>query len=177
MRESAFTVSLTGTHTDEEVRQRLDEAKARGISLHVWDRKEIENYLIHPLAIKRVLESEGGLRLSASTVRQAILEIADSLKDSTLDALANEWFNRDKSQGVASANRCAREIVDQAWQTVEGKVCLVSGKAVLSRLSEWSKSQYGVSFSSKRVARELALGEVPPELVKVLGNIDRNEEF
>ena len=50
-------------HTEEEIRDRLEEASVKGVELHVWERKEIENYLFVPAAILRAAQGmEPGLR-------------------------------------------------------------------------------------------------------------------
>src|SRR5439155_18436202 len=38
-------------HTEEEKIKRLEDAKANEINLHIWSKKEIENYLLVPSAI------------------------------------------------------------------------------------------------------------------------------
>lgn len=42
-------------HTEAEIEERLREARERGVELKIWQRKEIENYLLVPQAISRVI--------------------------------------------------------------------------------------------------------------------------
>src|SRR6266852_275393 len=89
-----------------------------------------------------------------------------------MDALATELYVLHKAGGVAPANRLARERVEKAWQTFEGKISLVSGKQVLSKLSAWSQSSYGVSVSSVRVAAGFNEADILEEVVDVLRAIE-----
>ncbi len=42
-------------HSEIEKNERLEEAKLKGIDLHIWRKKEIENYFIVPVAIERII--------------------------------------------------------------------------------------------------------------------------
>lgn len=42
-------------HTDSEINDRLEESKKRGVELHIWSKKEIENYLLVPETIARIV--------------------------------------------------------------------------------------------------------------------------
>jgi hypothetical protein len=53
----------------------------------------------------------------------------------------------------------------------------VSGKTLLSSLSEWSKGQYGVSFGIAAILRVLRREDLPAEVVAVISSIEENEHF
>lgn len=42
-------------HVPEELQERRDDAQQRGVELHIWSSKEIENYFIVPIVIARVV--------------------------------------------------------------------------------------------------------------------------
>jgi hypothetical protein len=42
-------------HTDEEIEERITDAKRLSVELHIWKKKEIENYLLVPSAINRLI--------------------------------------------------------------------------------------------------------------------------
>ena len=45
-------------HVEEEKKQRLLDAKSNDINLHIWNKKEIENYLLVPSAICRLIKDK-----------------------------------------------------------------------------------------------------------------------
>ncbi len=167
-------------HTDAEVARRREDAGTRGVYLHIWSRKEIENYLVVPGMIARVIvslkssDSEGP---SETEVSESVARLADGLRDETLDALAAELFASDRAGGVARANRLARERVDEAWRTIEGRIAVVSGKELLSKLSSWAQATYGVSLSVARLAGSFTRADLPAEVVGVIGAIERGDSF
>ena len=124
-------------HTAEQIDERQEEAKRRGVQLHIWTRKEIENYLLVPAAIYRFISS----RIENSTIPpdvNKIVEQIDSIvensKDGILDAIATEYLAQNKAGGVSLANRLARQKIENAWKTQEGRLSIVSGKKVITEL-------------------------------------------
>jgi hypothetical protein len=167
-------------HPDDEVDERLRDARKRGIDLHVWARKEIENYLLVPDAIVRVIASSQafhGQAPTAAEISSEINRVADELRDAVTDALASDYYATHKSEGHTAANRAARNRVHDAWRTWEGKLGVIPGKMVLSRLSEWTQAKFGVSLSAARIARELTPGELAPEVKDVIDAIEHNQPF
>jgi hypothetical protein len=161
-------------HSEGEVEKRAREAAERGVQLHVWARKEIENYLLIPSLITRVINQFALSKTTTETeVRDSLGRLADRLRDETLDALAADLHAFDRSGGVARANRLARERVDVAWQSADGRLGIVSGKELLSSLSGWSQAAYGVSLSAARLAGSILAAEVPAEVRRVVGAIEK----
>lgn len=162
-------------HTPEEQQVRLRDAKEKGVDLHIWQRKEIENYLLVPETIQRVIArgvSEGTRRPSTEDVVAAMKIEAEKLKDDTFDKFANERWLRNRAGGVRNANKRARSYVNDLWEDLAGRLEIVSGKAMLSALSAWSQKEYGVSFGPYGVAMALRVEELADEVVQVVRQID-----
>jgi hypothetical protein len=167
-------------HTPDEIKERLKSATIHGVQMHIWARKEIENYLLVPKAIKRIISSsiaKGAASPNKDEIIEHIDKIAETLKDSTFDSMANEFLIQNRLGGATNANKLARERIDKAWKTHEGRLSIISGKSVISRLSDWSQSKYGVILSSHKIARELLISEIAPELVYVVKAIEDNQKF
>lgn len=167
-------------YTEEEIQVRLKEAHEHNIQLHIWRRKEIENYLVVPAAIERIilvgLKKSGDGALFDEIVER-VSQITEGLRDQTLDAVASDFLTQNRALGLVTANRYARERVNAGWETLNGKVSLVCGKSVLSELSKWAKDTYGVSFSPSRIAQELRPAEIDSEMVGVVTAIENCDSF
>lgn len=162
------------------IQERLKHASRQRIELHVWARKELENYLLNPQAVKRVIAKRLTRTIAAPDERDVadeMLRIAMSLRDTALDATAHELNVANRAGGVAAANRSARQRIETAFATPAGALGIVSGKTVLAELSAWSQVGYGVSFGAGTIADELRPDEVPDEMVGVLRAIEREEGF
>jgi len=135
------------------IHDRYKDAADKNVHLHIWKKKEIENYLIQPSVIKRIIDQkENKGSPSVIEIENKINEITANLRDKTVDSFSQEFHIIARSNGIASANKKARKIVDDSWSTITGRVGIVSGKKVISKLASWAKENYGVSFSAYRLA-------------------------
>jgi energy-coupling factor transporter ATP-binding protein EcfA2 len=165
-------------HTPQEIDERKADAVLRSVELHIWSRKEIENYLLVPSAIQRVILADcrrGDNLPTEEQIRTKLDELTETLKDEVFDALTTEYLARDRAGGVTKAHRHARERISAAWSTDEGRLAIVSGKTLISNLSRWCQQQFDVSLSTARIARELRQVEICPELRSVIAAIERAE--
>lgn len=155
-------------HTSTEIEERYKQAQTRGINLHIWERKEIENYLIEPDVIARLIKQRAKKASpTRDEVRKFLLAACEEEKDTVLDGIASL---QDRSLGVGGANKKAREYVNARW-TAE-RLHIVSGKALLSRLNEWTREQYGVTVGAMAIAKAFRAGELPGEIRQVITSIE-----
>ena len=98
-----------------------------------------------------------------------------SLKDSVQDSFAETFLALNHSKGATFANQRAREIVNTGWE--QDPLSRISGKLALSRLSDWSKQKFAVSFGITTLLQEMKRAEVDVEIVDVLTAIEELSEF
>lgn len=167
-------------HSREAIQKRYDDAQNRGIRLHIWRQKELENYFLLVNPIIRAISRRMPARTAKPTTDdiEAIFdEICEKLKDDVFDAVSAEILAENRALGSGGANKRAREIVNERWQSREQRLAAVSGKEVFARLSEWSQHQFGVAMSAATVARELHESEVEKEMRLVLSAIEDGTEI
>ncbi|WP_298496163.1 AAA family ATPase [uncultured Algibacter sp.] len=163
-------------HIDEDKLIRYKEAQKHSINLHIWKKKEIENYLLLPSAILRTIKNENKEEsITLKKIDTKLKRIAKSFKEEVTDNYATEISQRDKSLSVKSANSIARNIVDQNWES--NKLSLIPGKKAIKKLSKWSQERYGVSLNSFKIARNIEKSEIDSEVIEVLNKIELNEKF
>jgi hypothetical protein len=154
-------------------KRKSTKAGERGVELHVWERKELENYLLHETAIARfIAQRVSGGGPSPEQVLEIMQEITESLRDEALDGLANEILARNRGLGAGGANKKARQILRQREAHDGNLIHIVSGKRILSKISAWAQEEFSVSISSLGIARELSRDEIPPEVQFVLRTIE-----
>jgi hypothetical protein len=160
-----------------ELVDRMDRAREEKIDLHIWRRKEIENYLVCPLAVHRIIASpaKGDASRTVEDVALHIDGLVRSLEGHTVELIASEIQRRNKGLELRAAMRLARVQVDERWKTEEGRLSLVSGKELLARIAEWAKSTFGVSITARRILRELRYDEIPCEMAAVISAIDAGD--
>jgi hypothetical protein len=178
-RITTYCILDSDYHSATEIENRYLEAKARGVSLHVWRRKEIENFLLHPRAIRRVLATriKNGEVPSAAELQKKILEICEAERRAIEDAFASAMIQANRKLDVITANQAARAHVDKIWESEDARLATVSGKTALSELSKWTQSQFGIAFGPPAIARQMTQSEVPPELAVVIRAIEEGSSF
>lgn len=154
-------------HTEGQRQQRLEQARRHSVELHIWQRKEIENYFLVPEVIRRVIASRVARRTSAPSVGEITTEldrIVDAHKDDVFDGLSAEILAEERNLGGGGANKKARRLLENRWSTHDGRLSVVSGKATLAKLSQWSQEQFGTSVTASILARAMWKEEIPAEL-------------
>ena len=166
-------------HTPTQIDDRKRDAIEKGVWLHIWRRKELENYLLVPTAIARFIAGRVGKRTTPPTpseVEQLLKTKAAALIDSVFDGYSQEFIADNRAGGVPQANRKARELVKQRQESDEGPMGLASGKDLFSRLSDWAQTEFGISVSVSGVARTILREELPGELCDVVQAIEEAGE-
>jgi len=167
-------------HTEKQITDRYQDAASRGVDIHIWTKKEIENYFLEPKAIARLISRENRKTDSPPTVleiKSIIGKIIESMKNDVFDAMSTEYSLEDRGGGVSKANSKARKRLDKAWATEESRMSVVSGKKLISKLSEWAQLNYGVSLNAGRILREMRREELDSEIVRVIKAIHASRPF
>jgi len=169
-RITTYCIFDSDYHTTQEQTERYAQANERAIDLHIWKRKEIENYLLDHNVIARVIKQRAKVTPPTGAAVQAfLLQACDEEKDIVFDAIATHLGHQDRSLGPGGANKAARTFLDQRWQH---KPHIVSVKALLSRLNTWTQHHYKVSLGAMAIAKAFHPSEIPAELRSVLTRIE-----
>jgi hypothetical protein len=178
-RITTYCILDSDYHSETEICDRYQDATNRGVNLHIWSRKEIENFLVQPRAIRRVLNARIKDREVPSELelRDKILEICEQERRSVEDGIASALVQANRKLDVITANRLARSRVDDIWLPENNRPMAVSGKDLLARLSEWSQKEFGVAFGAPAIARHMTATDIPSELALVIGAIEEGSNF
>jgi energy-coupling factor transporter ATP-binding protein EcfA2 len=175
-----YSIFDSDYHPTEAIRVRYTEAKQRGLSLHIWHRKELENYLLVASAIRRAINNQlsiGKVGPALSEVEHELEDIAEKLKQEVIDCIATHIQSADRKLTVATANQRAREIVSNRWKTHADRMGVIPGKEAMTRVSRWVQEKYKVSVSGLLIAHHMIGTELPQEMQEVLTAIEECEAF
>lgn len=167
-------------HSDQAIEKRYEEAARNGVILHVWSRKEIENYFICAEAVARAIARRMPARTTPPTVDEIVARlsaICDSLKDETFDGIAAELLADNRALGSGGANKAARQIMAGRWVSLDGRLQTVSGKRLFAELSRWTQEQFGAAVSAAVLAREMTASEIDNEVSDVVGALENGRSF
>jgi predicted ATPase len=149
--------------------QHLQESLPRDhIRWHVWQRAEIENYLLCPDAIIRLLRSDPRqMALEEPDFRREYERLVELSKDSANDHLVeayNEYRRRREEKWDAAAmSRMAREYLKQHWES-EQTALADAKETVLPGIKRWLQEHRLGQFSNKALAEALRPADLPAEV-------------
>jgi len=165
----AFVVSDRDYYPDlDGLRQSLPTEHLRW---HVWERAEIENYLLCPAPIVRLLRrTTDQLELDEPVFLeeyQALLEKSrNSANDHLVEAISEQRRRTDEKWDAATMSRKAREYLQDHWE--KEKIALADAKeVVLPGIKRWLQEHGLGQFSNKRLAEALLPEDLPEEVHNV----------
>jgi len=135
---------------------------------HIWERAEIENYLLCPEAVIRLLRGiQQQLVLEEPLFREEYGNLLEASRDSANDHLVeaiNEHRRRlQKNWDAASMSRMAREYLQEHWD--EDRLVLADAKdVVLPGIKRWLQEHQLGQFSNKALAEALQPDDLPEEV-------------
>lgn len=176
-RISVYSIFDSDYHSETEINKRRNDAESHKINLKVWNKKEIENYLIADPAIYRIIRRNKSIddSITLQMVTDKIDEVVESLKDDVIDSVATVIHHENRNYTAGKAHSEARSLINPKWDS--DKRNLVSGKKVIKKLSEWSNSTWKASLSALSIAREMSSNEIPSELSKVVNAIENKTKL
>jgi AAA15 family ATPase/GTPase len=162
---NVYCVFDSDYHLKDDIRERYRDAKKHGVNICIWKKKEIENYLIIPSAIFRIINrnySKGSPNIE--NIKNQILIFAEELKNDIYDSYSDVIHDKNRNYNGSRCNQLARDLVDSKWNNFDDIISTIPGKTILKSLSDWSKKEFNVSFSKFQIALELLPTEINDEL-------------
>ena len=164
-------------HDDEECKTRYDRARDAGIRLHIWHRKEIENYLLEPGAIARSITKRSDSQVERQEVARQMEDICDGLRTEVVGAVADAHQQRNRGRAPSTALKYAEKVVAESWNSLAEKTCIVGGKQVLASMSQWAQREFHTILTPANIVRHMKNDEVPAEMRFVVEAIDQRKRL
>ena len=162
-------------HTDEEIAAILARAEENHLTLHIWSKKEIENYLFAPRALARVagVSADG---FEYEDFCNNLFQELDKLRKDTEGAILNHLYFQDRSKdpGYYYKHEIA-PLMEQQWQTLEGRLSIACGKDILSIVNEWIRDKYHRSSSMTKIIDTFTPEDIAEEMKAVIDELLSNE--
>lgn len=163
-------------HRENDIQTRKDDAKKRGIQMHIWDRKELENYILVPAAITRFIRKkhpELEKEVLMQDIQRMLEDVCNELRVDVIDKLSDEEFRCEKRTGIEPSvlRKRVSERIDACWNNIDAVLKYIPGKKAISMLSARCHGKYKVSFSSQQVASSILKSEISPEVKQILTQI------
>jgi len=166
-------------HTDQEIDEIVNDLEQKGVKVHVWARKEIENYAINYDALYRMFTDEYckkqrdvEIPLSSMEFFGKMVPFFEDFKD---DILAQTITNRirtlsDRSIDQSTITSQVLTEFENNWQDIKFRRKVVPGKDFFAKLNAWLNDEYHITISVSRAINSLRSEEIEPEVRAVIND-------
>jgi len=184
---SMFNLNLTGSPLKlyvlsdwdyhpirENLIKNLNE-KDSNIQFHVWQKAEIENYLLVPDALTRLvqLKNEGNNLFSEGLMNEfnRLLEDSKTIVEEKIAKAVEEFSNTErKGWDITLKNREAKRILNETWDT--NKIGLTDAKEyILPKLKKWLQDNSFKQFSDFSLSESLQKNELDSEIASFIQDL------
>lgn len=160
----AFVILDRDYWSDERIAETEEEFRSSGLLIHVWRRKELENYLLEPRLVGSLLG------VGVSEARDHLLAAAEASKHLVFGQMLEERLGRESGSGRHRSEVTAEFSTEfeTNWRSVEFRLYRSPAKEVLGHLNR----SLGTSISFTALARRARPADLDPEMVKLLRDVE-----
>lgn len=164
---------------DEEITKIISDLSKSLALVHFHRRKELENYLLVPVALEKAIykryRSKKGTSLGLEPIESILELITDPLKADVQAQYISERVRYFKSSHKSDATITAEtiKVFEQKWKHITSRMEIVPGKKTFSALNQHIQDAYGISVTPLAVIREFSKINVPHDLAKFLRQVDQ----
>ena len=159
-------------HTEKQKNERLNDAKKLNVQIHIWKKKEIENYLIVPTTILRIIkeESKRAITITVSDIEEKISQIVKSNEEEILHNFATELQCEDRKLSIPTVMKEAKKYIDK----LENRI---SGKTLISEINKWTHENFKVTLNPIKLANRIESNEIDNEIKNVITSIEKYSDL
>lgn len=152
---------------EDLLKEKIGLAEQNKLDLHIWRRKEIENYIIEPQVLFRLIPNKN---VYYKQFVAKLEEVVDTFEIDTFDQCA-EHISKYRKCALSTANKEARQYISRYWNNLENKLAIVSGKKLLKAIGKWMKTEYGASCTVYQILMAFKAEDICDEMKEVVGNL------
>lgn len=165
-------------YRDENVVEKIcEEATKQHLKLHVWRKKEIENYLIDPQILYKLIPDS--YLVQYCDFLNEFQSLVEAEKDNVFDSFATQYrvdckfFKSEQQWDIATCNQKARDYMSRHWNSLDNKLSLIGGKKFLGVIRQHFQEHYKISLSNKKIIDQYTVETIPEEIKEVLEAINQ----
>lgn len=151
---------------------------------HIHVRKEIENYLLEPVAINRALSTRIALYNARTDnnikcdekVEDILLALTEKMKSKISGQFLSKRTDFEKamtpSLDLATITQGLLERFEELWNTLYSRLALISGKEILTLLNRYLQEQYKITLTATAIINAMHPEEVPDDMRNLIVKLD-----
>jgi predicted ATPase len=173
-RIEAFVIRDRDFMLDEDFGSYENRLNEDGVTYHIWRKHEIENFLILPSVIIRLLQNQNPntplLIPSEDELKKRIGEICDEMREKEVfDGVSQEFGTKDRKREIKTTNELARDYLKTRW-TEKSKLSFCMGKEILKRVRHYLR-EGGLTFPIEDLLTETKPDELDSDVNQFLDKL------
>jgi len=151
---------------------------------HIHSRKEIENFLLVPIAIENAIKSRikeinkrtGKSLVFKENINTLLLELSSEYRNRTQAQLQSHRIKYEKSINPKLHESTIIEKIlddfDKIWENFENRLSIISGKEFLSTINDYLQNKYKITITQSNIINELNISLVQDEMKNLIEKIE-----
>lgn len=167
----------------EECKAIQEKLGASSVFVHILERKELENYLLEPLILKRAIEKRLANAKSKKRevfddeVRKWLMELTEEMKPDVFGQLSSRQWKviKAEQEGIddATINKQLMANFEEAWKDQNARLRMVPGKKLFAKLNARLAEKYGIHLTPSFVITSHKKSDIPAEILSLLTEIEQ----
>jgi hypothetical protein len=151
---------------------------------HIHSRKEIENFLLVPIAIENAIKSRineinkrtGKTLVFKENINTLLNDLSSVYKNRTQAQLQSHRFKYEKSINPKLDESTIIEKIlndfDKIWRNFDQRMSIISGKEFLSTINDYLQKNYKITITQSNIINELKISLVQDEMKQLIDKIE-----
>lgn len=168
-----FVILDGDLRSQEAIDIETSELRQAGAQVHVWSRRELENYMLVPSAIAKVAGIPRG------DAEELLIEVVIEQKDEALTALQAQRLDEHKRKIGAAAKLAHKTVLENAkaefdarWATLDGQLGLVDAKVTIRMVNTRLQARKANTVNVHSLAKGVPPGDIPSEAQDVIYDLE-----
>ena len=170
--------------SDDAVKEVIAELKCTATFVIIHKCKEIENYLLHPVAIQRAISRrilDRKKRMDAvKEFHEDVTKLLSILCGPMKNAIQGQYLSKRKGyerakyphRDDATLNAYIIEEFDNCWKNFDSQMAIVPGKEILSLLNQYLQETYQVSLSPGLIVSCFDKDNIPNDIIEIISQLE-----
>lgn len=162
-----FAIADKDYKGEEDISAKIAEAAKENLILHIWEKKEIENYLINLTVMYRII-AQKSKSIKYEQFVQDVDAILQGMKDEIIDQYSEAYKSINKGLAVSKCNQYARNEVNKHWVDINDKIALVNGKDLLGKIRIYCQEKFNITLTDKLIQDNFDKTDIDDEMKAIL---------
>ena len=158
-------------YTENEINKVENNHNIKNLFIHIWNKKEIENFLLVPIVIYRYLINNN-INISENDIKNKIEELYND-DIATLIGCYTESIQKHE-KNINNASQQAYLYVNNKSK-FKDKIAICRGKHILKQLKAWLQDNYKICFKDIDLIPYFKLDDIDADLLQMLQKVHDNQ--